>query len=147
MCNQMMQLEDAEKENHMMIASNSFPFKEPAKKLLSIPSGRDMLKEGHKFSLEDFEIGKKLGRGKFGNVYVAREKKTKFIVALKVIFKKQLRKNKVEHQLRREIEIQSQLRCVFFRNSSMLKFPALATHQQINNTKASKHIEDVHIFS
>jgi serine/threonine protein kinase len=37
--------------------------------------------------LSDFEIGKPLGRGKFGNVYLAREKDTKFIVALKVRFK------------------------------------------------------------
>ena len=36
--------------------------------------------------LADFEIGKPLGRGKFGNVYLAREKETKFIVALKVPF-------------------------------------------------------------
>jgi serine/threonine protein kinase len=34
--------------------------------------------------LDDFDIGKPLGRGKFGNVYLAREKKSKFIVALKV---------------------------------------------------------------
>ncbi|XP_077484918.1 aurora kinase A-B-like [Amblyomma americanum] len=60
--------------------------------------------------LKDFEIGRPLGKGKFGNVYLAREKKTKFIVALKVMFKSQLQKNNVEHQLRREIEIQSHLR-------------------------------------
>lgn len=63
-----------------------------------------------KWTLDDFEIGRPLGRGKFGNVYLAREKMTKFIVALKVLFKSQLQKNKVEHQLRREIEIQSHLR-------------------------------------
>ena len=34
--------------------------------------------------LSDFDIGKPLGKGKFGNVYLAREKKSKFIVALKV---------------------------------------------------------------
>lgn len=34
--------------------------------------------------MDDFDIGKPLGKGKFGNVYVAREKKSKFIVALKV---------------------------------------------------------------
>lgn len=62
------------------------------------------------WTLDDFEIGRKLGKGRFGNVYVAREKKTKFIVALKVIFKEQLERNNVEHQLRREIEIQSHLR-------------------------------------
>ena len=51
-----------------------------------------------------------MGRGKFGHVYLAREKSTKFIVALKVLIKRQLVKNKVENQLRREIEIQSHLR-------------------------------------
>ena len=51
-----------------------------------------------------------LGKGKFGNVYLAREKKSKYIVALKVLFKSQLQKAHVEHQLRREIEIQSHLR-------------------------------------
>ena len=62
------------------------------------------------WTLKDFDIGKPLGRGKFGSVYLAREKKSKFIVALKVLFKSQLLKSNVEHQLRREIEIQSHLR-------------------------------------
>ena len=66
--------------------------------------------ERRKWSLQDFEIGKPLGNGKFGKVYLAREKKTHFIVALKVLFKKQLTKAGVEHQLRREIEIQAHLR-------------------------------------
>lgn len=63
-----------------------------------------------RWCLEDFEIGRPLGRGKFGNVYLARERKSKFVVALKVLFKSQLQKGSVEHQLRREIEIQSHLR-------------------------------------
>eukprot|EP00762_Andalucia_godoyi_P006575 ANDGO_05000.mRNA.1 Serine/threonine-protein kinase Aurora-1 len=62
------------------------------------------------WKLTDFDIGKPLGKGKFGNVYLAREKRTKYIVALKVLFKKQLKKGEVEHQLRREIEIQAHLR-------------------------------------
>lgn len=62
------------------------------------------------WTLQDFDIGRPLGKGKFGNVYLAREKKTKYVVALKVMFKSQLQKNGVEHQLRREIEIQSHLR-------------------------------------
>ncbi|XP_061893427.1 aurora kinase C-like isoform X1 [Entelurus aequoreus] len=62
------------------------------------------------WSLENFEIGRPLGKGKFGNVYLARERETKFILALKVLFKKQLEKAGVEHQLRREVEIQSHLR-------------------------------------
>ncbi|KAM6163879.1 aurora kinase A [Rhynchocyon petersi] len=62
------------------------------------------------WTLEDFEIGRPLGKGKFGNVYLAREKQSKFILALKVLFKAQLEKAGVEHQVRREVEIQSHLR-------------------------------------
>lgn len=51
-----------------------------------------------------------MGAGKFGKVYLAREKKSKFICALKILFKDQLFSAGVEHQLRREIEIQSHLR-------------------------------------
>ena len=67
-------------------------------------------KAARKWSLSDFDIGKPLGSGKFGKVYLAREKKSHFIVALKVLFKNQLSKAGVEHQLRREIEIQAHLR-------------------------------------
>ncbi|CAF0724373.1 unnamed protein product [Brachionus calyciflorus] len=67
-------------------------------------------KQVKKWCLNDFEIGKPLGKGKFGNVYLAREKKSLYIVALKVIFKHQVQKAGCEHQLRREIEIQSHLR-------------------------------------
>ncbi|KAL3225415.1 hypothetical protein MRX96_025842 [Rhipicephalus microplus] len=63
-----------------------------------------------KWCLQDFEIGRPLGKGKFGKVYLAREKTTKYVVALKVMFKSQLQKNGMEHTLRREIEIQSHLR-------------------------------------
>ena len=37
-----------------------------------------------RWSLADFDIGKPLGKGKFGNVYLARERKSQYIVALKV---------------------------------------------------------------
>ena len=36
------------------------------------------------WKLDDFDIGRPLGKGKFGNVYLAREKKRRYIVALKV---------------------------------------------------------------
>eukprot|EP00512_Aurantiochytrium_limacinum_P013322 CAMPEP_0171578742 /NCGR_PEP_ID=MMETSP0961-20121227/8036_1 /TAXON_ID=87120 /ORGANISM="Aurantiochytrium limacinum, Strain ATCCMYA-1381" /LENGTH=358 /DNA_ID=CAMNT_0012135111 /DNA_START=297 /DNA_END=1370 /DNA_ORIENTATION=- len=62
------------------------------------------------WSLDKFDIGKKLGSGKFGNVYLARERKHEYVVAIKVLQKSQLQKNNVEHQLRREIEIQAHLR-------------------------------------
>lgn len=60
--------------------------------------------------LSDFEIGRPLGKGKFGNVYLARERSQKHIVAMKLLFKSQLIKNNVQHQLRREIEIQANLK-------------------------------------
>lgn len=63
----------------------------------------------NRWTIDDFEVGKPLGRGKFGRVYLARERKTEYIIALKVIFKSQLIKSGVEHQLRREIEIQTHL--------------------------------------
>jgi aurora kinase len=61
------------------------------------------------WSIADFEIGKPLGRGKFGRVYVAREVKSKYIVALKVIFKEQIDKYNIHHQLKREMDIQTSL--------------------------------------
>lgn len=73
---------------------------------MAVPPGQNV----KIWCLDDFEIGRPLGKGKFGNVYLAREKKTQFLVALKVMFKSQLQKNNVEHQLRREVEIQSHLR-------------------------------------
>uniref|UniRef100_A0A1I7XLS5 Aurora kinase n=1 Tax=Heterorhabditis bacteriophora TaxID=37862 RepID=A0A1I7XLS5_HETBA len=36
------------------------------------------------FELNDFDIGRPLGKGKFGSVYLARTKQKNFIVALKV---------------------------------------------------------------
>ncbi len=62
------------------------------------------------WSLKDFDVGKALGKGKFGRVYLAREKRSGYIVALKILFKSELQQHKVEKQLRREIEIQSHLR-------------------------------------
>ncbi|XP_010472615.2 PREDICTED: serine/threonine-protein kinase Aurora-2 [Camelina sativa] len=63
-----------------------------------------------RWTTSDFDVGKPLGRGKFGHVYIAREKRSNHIVALKVLFKTQLQQSQVEHQLRREVEIQSHLR-------------------------------------
>ncbi|KAJ3213178.1 hypothetical protein HDU67_003193 [Dinochytrium kinnereticum] len=63
-----------------------------------------------RWSLQDFDVGRALGKGKFGRVYLAREKKSGYVVALKILFKAELIQSKVEKQLRREIEIQSHLR-------------------------------------
>lgn len=78
----------------------------PTSSSLSIPqplSPRD-------FHLGMFEIGRPLGKGKFGRVYLAKERKNGFVCALKVLHKSELQHGKVEKQLRREIEIQSNLR-------------------------------------
>jgi aurora kinase len=72
-----------------------------------------------------FEIGKPLGKGKFGRVYLAQEKRTGFVCALKVMHKQELVSSKVEKQLRREIEIQSNLRYT--------TFPLLLTHSSLVN--------------
>lgn len=61
------------------------------------------------FHLGMFEIGKPLGKGKFGRVYLARERATGFVCALKVLHKSEIAQGKVEKQVRREIEIQSNL--------------------------------------
>ncbi|KAG6533125.1 hypothetical protein ZIOFF_006990 [Zingiber officinale] len=65
------------------------------------------------WSIADFEIGKFIGEGKFGKVYLAREKQVLFrsgyVVALKVIFKAKLEKYRSHSHLRREIEIQHNL--------------------------------------
>ena len=60
------------------------------------------------WSIDRFEIGRPLGRGKyfysnfrFGHVYLAREKQTKHIVALKVLSKKQILNSDVVPQIRR----------------------------------------------
>ena len=63
-----------------------------------------------KWTINDFEIGRPLGKGKFGHVYLAREKKSKFLVSLKMLYKSQLLKSNITKQLRREVEIQSHLR-------------------------------------
>jgi serine/threonine protein kinase len=62
------------------------------------------------WTLADFSVGKPLGRGKFGSVYLAKEKKQRQLVALKVMLKNQLLQCNVQHQLRREIEIQAHMR-------------------------------------
>ncbi|CAJ0573622.1 unnamed protein product, partial [Mesorhabditis spiculigera] len=70
-----------------------------------------MSSEGRKsWTIKDFEIGRPLGKGRFGSVYLCREGNSKYVVAMKVLFKKQLVRHNVAHQLRREVEIQYNLR-------------------------------------
>jgi hypothetical protein len=62
-----------------------------------------------RWEITDFVLGKPLGKGKFGNVYLAREKSSKKNVALKVLFKAPLIDSNCVHSLRREVEIQCRL--------------------------------------
>jgi len=62
------------------------------------------------WKLQDFDIGRKLGKGQFGDVYLARERQSQHIVAIKVLQKTKLEAAKVERQLKEEIEIQAHLR-------------------------------------
>ncbi|KAI0902406.1 kinase-like protein [Annulohypoxylon nitens] len=70
----------------------------------------DQVLSPKQFHLGMFEIGRPLGKGKFGRVYLARERTSGFICALKVLHKSELQQGRVEKQVRREIEIQSNLR-------------------------------------
>lgn len=77
-----------------------------SKKMMSHPAyGRP-----YDWSTEDFELGAPLGRGKFGRVYIARERHSHYMVAMKVMFKSELQKGGVQRQVLREIEIQSRLK-------------------------------------
>ncbi|KAF9068559.1 kinase-like protein [Rhodocollybia butyracea] len=63
------------------------------------------------WSLHEFDIGRPLGKGKFGRVYMVRTKtEPKYILALKTLYKSEIVAGKVEKQVRREIEIQQNLR-------------------------------------
>lgn len=57
-----------------------------------------------------FEIGKPLGKGKFGRVYLARHRPSSFVCALKVLNKDEIRAEKAETHVRREIEVHGNLR-------------------------------------
>lgn len=63
------------------------------------------------WSLPSFEIGRPLGKGKFGRVYMVRTKcEPQYILALKCLYKSEIIQSRVEKQIRREIEIQQNLR-------------------------------------
>ncbi|KAJ2820208.1 spindle assembly checkpoint kinase [Coemansia sp. 'formosensis'] len=76
----------------------------PAGKALSDVNGN------RKWNILDFDVGRVLGKGKFGRAYLAREKNSNFICALKIMYKHELEESKIEKQLRREVEIQTHLR-------------------------------------
>ncbi|RIB07331.1 Anthranilamide 10 bound To Auroraa [Gigaspora rosea] len=70
----------------------------------------ELLERVPQISLKSFDIGCLIGKGQFGRVYIAREKLSGYIVALKVLSIEELIKVNAERQLRREVEIQTNLR-------------------------------------
>lgn len=100
----------AQSSSKAKLQKRTLNVEEPAEQL---PKSPDEKASKGFWTLDDFEIGKPLGKGKFGTVYLARERQTKYLVALKVLFKKDLDKHGVFHQLKREIEIQYHLRFLF----------------------------------
>ncbi|CAO3667513.1 unnamed protein product [Rhizopus stolonifer] len=61
------------------------------------------------WKIDDFKVGKHLGTGKFGTVYLAQEKRSKTVVTLKILRKEELEKEKVVQFVKREVEIQAHL--------------------------------------
>jgi serine/threonine protein kinase len=60
--------------------------------------------------VDDFTLGKPIGKGKFGNVYYAKQKFSNAAVALKVLFKAPMETGNCIQLLKREVEIQSRLK-------------------------------------
>jgi len=86
-------------------------WEEPAAKpkklsLLAEVKLKEMQKE---FTIDDFEKGRLLGRGRFAHVWLVRERCRGYVVVLKNIQKKKIKKYRAEKALRNEIEIQSHL--------------------------------------
>ncbi|CAF3348744.1 unnamed protein product [Rotaria sp. Silwood1] len=92
------------------IKSESVPSPTSPEKMSSNNNEEKTSTKSSSWTIEDFEIGNLLGRGRFGYVYCGREKQTRFVVALKILFKAQLKNSKMEQQVKREIEIQSNLK-------------------------------------
>ena len=61
------------------------------------------------FKIEDFDLGGKIGSGKFGRVFQAKHKLTGTKIALKVVYKQMLDQFKFHAQIRKELEIQHRL--------------------------------------
>eukprot|EP00388_Colpodella_angusta_P046516 GDKK01069672.1.p1 GENE.GDKK01069672.1~~GDKK01069672.1.p1 ORF type:complete len:426 (-),score=64.89 GDKK01069672.1:43-1320(-) len=64
----------------------------------------------YEWSLDDFDIGKTLGRGQHGKVFLARERRSGYLVAIKRMKKMSIIRSNMDRQIMTEIEIQSHFR-------------------------------------
>ena len=108
--------------------------------IASAPSSVEA-KPSTKWTLSDFHVGRRLGKGKFGHVYLVKERQTGAIMALKTLFKDQVQSHQIEEQLRREIEIQSHLEyddhLFFFSRAHYDAFLAPRLHAETTKTNLS----------
>jgi serine/threonine protein kinase len=70
------------------------------------PSGSLPRPTREPWALADFDVGPKIGHGRFGKVYLARERASQRAVVLKVIAKDAVLRFDMKHQVRREAELQ-----------------------------------------
>ncbi|KAF9241069.1 kinase-like protein [Melanogaster broomeanus] len=78
---------------------------------LALDSSVSRIRPTREWNLNSFDIGRPLGKGKFGRVYMVRTKsEPHYILALKCLYKSEIVQSRVEKQTRREIEIQQNLR-------------------------------------
>ncbi|XP_015112038.1 serine/threonine-protein kinase Aurora-2 [Diachasma alloeum] len=66
--------------------------------------------EKKQWTLSDFSMGKKIAQGSFGIVYSAKEKHQNVVIAIKVLFKTDIKKRNLKQQVLKEIEIHSHLK-------------------------------------
>ncbi|CAG7853773.1 Serine/threonine-protein kinase ark1; AltName: Full=Aurora-related kinase 1 [Serendipita indica DSM 11827] len=99
-------------ENELQSGRGSEVHGEAAEDLaLDSSTSRTALYPTREWRLSSFEMGRPLGKGKFGRVYMVRTKtEPRYIVALKCLYKSEIVESGVEKQVRREIEIQQNLR-------------------------------------
>lgn len=84
---------------------SSFPLLKPTQEEYIEPP-RSAEKTKRQFKKTDFLIGKKMGKGQFGEVMLVQHKETRFICGMKVMSKKQIREEKYVNQIARELSIQ-----------------------------------------
>ncbi|KAG8734104.1 spindle assembly checkpoint kinase [Ceratobasidium sp. 423] len=103
-----------------------------------IYNGNRPTREWH---LTDFDMGRPLGKGKFGRVYMVRTKcPPQYIVALKCLYKSEIVQCQVEKQIRREIEIQQNLRRAPQRTSAGELYKQLSKQGRFTEKRSSRYI-------
>lgn len=61
-------------------------------------------------TLGSFEIGERLGRGRFGVVHLARHKASGWVCAIKTLKRREIVEHKLQEQVKKELQVQSTLK-------------------------------------